>query len=91
MRQAAFLTLLCIGISGCVGTKITGREVDTTKPYPSLHSVPDKPTPIDFTKIDAERTDFDKSIVTEVHKNEELRKKFVPPVKKEPEPPEEPK
>lgn len=76
------LVALCAGLSGCIGTKVTGRDVDTSAPHPSLHTVPNRPAPKDFKKIDAERVDFDKDHESKLVQNTNLRKKLHAPDKK---------
>jgi hypothetical protein len=85
MRLTCSLVILCGILSGCVGTKVTGRDVDTSKPHPSLHSVPDRPKPADFTQIDEEREDFEEGHEHMLHLNTKIRESYHAPAKDEPE------
>jgi len=79
MRHLAFLIVTCGLLSACVGSQLTERDVDLSAPYPSLHSVPDRPCVKDFVKIDAEREEFENSYETEIDLNDAIRSKYNAP------------
>lgn len=83
MKQHALLLLLTGFLSGCIGTKITGRQTDTSTPHPDLHSVPEKPAPLDVTKVEAERSSFEKGHEQMLRENQSLRANNKAPNKPE--------
>ena len=81
MRHLILTLLSCSLLTGCIGTKVTGRQTDTNQPHPDLHSVPDKPTPIDTKQIQQEMNAFDQSHEDTLEQNQRLRKNNPAPEK----------
>lgn len=83
LRVSICSLLVCTTLTGCVGTWITQREVDTSDPYPNLHSVPDKPPKKNFKKIDIELENFETAYEKSMDTNEQIRKENIAPTKPE--------
>jgi hypothetical protein len=83
IKQGIGLLLMACSLSGCIGTYVVGREVDTTKPHPTLHSVPDRPKPIDMKAVEAERQDIDADYQKKLQRNVSIRATNKPPEKPE--------
>ena len=66
--------VLCL--SSCIGTRITGREHEIDKPYPDLHSVPDRPKEVDFAQINQEMINEEDEQVKMLEFNRQLRSKY---------------
>lgn len=75
--------LLGLALTACTGTQITGRDVDTSQPYPDLHTVPDRPAKPDFAPVDTERQDFDQDYARKLQTNQSIRGHNKPPVRQE--------
>ena len=81
MHRIFFILILSLTLTACIGTKLTKRKTDTSQPYPSLHSVPDRPPKIDFKKADEELKTLEKDYAIKIQMNEELRKTDLPPIR----------
>lgn len=81
MKRVGLIASLTVFLSGCIGSELTGRDVDTDTPFPSLHSVPDRPEAKNMQKIESERDDFEENYENKLDRNEQLRKKYHAPSK----------
>ncbi len=80
MTYTISLLTLALCLTGCsVGTQVVGRDVDIEKPFPDLHTVPDRPQPKDFSNIDVEREDFENDHETKMERNQEIRHTYKAP------------
>lgn len=59
VRTSFSLILIAFTLSGCIGTKLTKRTTDTSQPFPSLHSVPERPPKVNFQEADKELEDLE--------------------------------
>lgn len=81
MKKVGFAISLVLFQSGCIGTELTGRDVDTNAAFPDLHSVPDRPAQKNMQKIEEERDDFEENYESKLDRNEQLRNKYHAPSK----------
>ena len=80
MKYTISLLTLAFCLTGCsIGTQVVGRDVEIEKPFPDLHTVPDRPQPKDFSKIDVEREDFETDHETKMELNQEIRQTYKAP------------
>lgn len=73
------LVPIALLLSGCVGTTIMGREYEKDKPYPDLHSVPDRPAEINFKAVDKEIQYEEDDQAAMLKFNQQLRSQYIKP------------
>ena len=71
-----YLTALMLALSGCIGTELANREYEKDKPYPDLHSVPDRPPETDFAKVDQKMVKEEAEQEQMLKFNAQWRKKY---------------
>lgn len=81
MYKILAMALLCSSLSGCIGTQATGRDVDTTKAHPTLHSVPDRPKPVNYPEVAVEQKEFETDYSKKMVLNRNIRNQNKPPEK----------
>lgn len=67
---------LILTLPGCIGTELSQRVYEKDKPYPVLHSVPDRPPEIDFAKIEQKMLKEEAEQEQMLKFNERWRKKY---------------
>ena len=71
--------LLCLLLSGCVGSKFVSDEDTTMHEFPSLHSVPErKNTPL-RTPTKAQKEELTELQQQQLEENKRLREQFLSP------------
>ena len=64
-------------LTGCVGTMFLNRDYEKDKPYPSLHSVPDRPEAVDYTVVNQEIAQEENDQEQMLKFNKEWREKYI--------------